>query len=353
MKSFHESLCRLQCSSVIAVPSATAYMLLYDHLLKSTLPAVSTSIPIASSAIPMLAGVISRTLITSAVSPLELLRTNLQSTPLSPSNPHTLRSVFASVRGLVAKRGLSSLWRGLGPSLWRDVPFSGIYWATYEFLKREVKHSSGREGATVAFGCGVIAGSTAAILTSPFDVLKTRRQALLMSSSMPGPQQSKLTSTYPLLKSILRTEGTGALFAGLTPRMAKIAPACGIMIACFEVCMHFYVPIDPFMTFLVNIGYWKVFIKTGHVIQRAGRDSGRFRGTFMNGTRHMFRLNAQFSMIYLIDLHFGSSVALLAKTMFYTTDPFERRDVRWPALRVGQASLTPRVSNGDWPPHEA
>jgi solute carrier family 25 protein 39/40 len=33
---------------------------------------------------------------------------------------------------------------------------------------------------------------------------------------------------------IVRTEGGSALFAGILPRTAKIAPACGIMISCFE-----------------------------------------------------------------------------------------------------------------------
>jgi len=33
---------------------------------------------------------------------------------------------------------------------------------------------------------------------------------------------------------VIRTEGWGALFAGLTPRCGKVAPACGMMIACYE-----------------------------------------------------------------------------------------------------------------------
>lgn len=218
-------------SFVIAVPSSTFYMLTYDHLLKNVLPSISFIPP---ALVPMLAGVTARTCITSAVSPLELLRTNLQSTPVSPSNPHTLRSVLTSVRGLVAEQGLSSLWRGLGPTLWRDVPFSGIYWATYESLKRELR-AQGHTGAKFAFACGVTAGGTAAVLTSPFDVLKTRRQALLMNEVMASPNGARPPSaTFPLLRQILRTEGVSALFAGLTPRMAKIAPACGIMIASFE-----------------------------------------------------------------------------------------------------------------------
>ncbi|KAI5898106.1 mitochondrial carrier [Schizophyllum commune H4-8] len=210
-------------SLAIGMPSATAYMLTYDHLLRVTLPPL-----LPASIVPLFAGVIARSSITAIVSPLELLRTNLQSTPVSAANPHTLRSVTTSLSRLVTSQGVHSLWRGLVPSLWRDVPFSGIYWATYEGLKKRMMRR-GHEGATLAFFCGATSGMTAALLTSPFDVLKTRRQAIVMSETAP-----RGLSTVAVMSNIIRTEGTSALFAGLAPRMAKIAPACGIMIACFE-----------------------------------------------------------------------------------------------------------------------
>ncbi|KAH9914226.1 mitochondrial carrier domain-containing protein, partial [Amylocystis lapponica] len=118
-------------SLFMGVPSATCYMLTYDHLLNVTLPPLLPS----AALVPLTAGMMARTIVTSCVSPLELVRTRLQSTPLSPDNPHTLRSVIASVRVLVEANGVRFLWRGLGPTLWRDVPFSGIYWAGYETWK--------------------------------------------------------------------------------------------------------------------------------------------------------------------------------------------------------------------------
>jgi len=208
---------------LIGVPSSTTYMLTYDHLLKVALPPL-----IPEPLVPLIAGVFARGAISSIASPLEMIRTNLQSTPLSPQNPHTLRSVLTSVRGLVRTQGLPVLYRGLGATLWRDIPFSGLYWATYEALKKSFARR-GHQGAWVAFVCGASSGSAAALITSPMDVIKTRRQALVMSGSV-----SKITATFPLVKQIVRTEGASALFAGLTPRIAKIAPACGIMIACFE-----------------------------------------------------------------------------------------------------------------------
>ncbi|KAF9015190.1 mitochondrial carrier domain-containing protein [Cyathus striatus] len=211
-------------SLVIGVPSSTAYILTYDHLLNNVLPSIMPS----QNLVPLTAGVLARTAISTATSPLELIRTNLQSTPPSADNPHTLRSVLTSIRSLVREHGLRSLWRGVGPTLWRDVPFSGFYWASYETWKGAFA-KRGKEGAWVAFISGAISGTSAALITSPFDVVKTRRQALIMSGS-----NENISRIFPLLLRIARTEGLSTLYTGLTPRIVKIAPACGIMIACFE-----------------------------------------------------------------------------------------------------------------------
>jgi solute carrier family 25 protein 39/40 len=211
----------------MVVPAATIYMVTYDHLLKNVAPELSFPATLS----PLVSGIVARTLVSTVASPLELLRTNLQATPKSASEPRTLRSVTVELRDLARSQGLRSLWRGVGPTLWRDVPFSGIYWANYEAWRAALEQR-GYQGPSASFLCGVISGTTAAILTSPFDVLKTRRQALLMSL----PESSRVSAaSWPLIIKILRTEGGSALFAGLSPRIAKIAPACGVMIACFEV----------------------------------------------------------------------------------------------------------------------
>jgi len=207
---------------LIGVPSSTCYMLTYDHLLNVALPPL-----LPAPIVPLCSGMLARTMTSSVMSPLELVRTNLQSTPLSPDNPHTLRSVLLSVRRLTDVHGLPYLWRGLGPTLWRDVPFSGLYWAGYETCKKAFAREA-FSGPQVAFASGAISGTTAALLTSPFDVMKTRRQAVSMQGS------SGTNATFPLMVHIIRTEGISALYAGILPRVVKIAPACGIMIACFE-----------------------------------------------------------------------------------------------------------------------
>ncbi|KAF7320414.1 putative mitochondrial carrier protein [Mycena kentingensis (nom. inval.)] len=208
---------------LIGVPSNASYMLTYDYLLNAVLPPL-----LPPSVVPLFSGILARSTISTIVSPLELIRTNLQSTPTHAENPNTLRSVLTSIRGLAQQHGARFLWRGVGATLWRDVPFSGIYWAGYETSKNAFRQR-GHTGAWVAFICGAGSGMSAALFTNPFDVLKTRRQALIMASAT-----STQNSSIALLRRILQKEGASALFAGLLPRVSKIAPACGIMIASYE-----------------------------------------------------------------------------------------------------------------------
>ncbi|KII93584.1 hypothetical protein PLICRDRAFT_35809 [Plicaturopsis crispa FD-325 SS-3] len=226
-------------SLLIGVPSATTYMLTYDYLLHTALPTLVPSSPSTSTStstsalLPLTAGILARTSITTLMSPLELVRTTLQSTPPHPSTPHTLRGTLTTVRALVVANGASHMWRGLGASLWRDVPFSGLYWAGYESSRSACERGGYGRGAGVSFVCGAASGTAAALVTSPFDVLKTRRQALVMRTAVRSVEKRGL-GTAGLLRELVRTEGVGALYAGILPRIAKIAPACGIMISCYE-----------------------------------------------------------------------------------------------------------------------
>ena len=209
-------------------------MVTYDHLLNKTFPLITPNAALT----PLLAGITARTIISTVASPLELMRTTLQSTPANPLVPHSLSSVLLSTRRLVRSQGAAALWRGLTPTLWRDVPFSGVYWASYEAWKSTFRTRYNKTGALYEFFSGAASGITAAALTHPFDVAKTRRQALMLS------QEGVPTQTMRFLGGILQQEGVGALYAGIVPRLAKIAPACGIMIASYESVGRYFLQRD-------------------------------------------------------------------------------------------------------------
>jgi len=79
------------------------------------------------------------------------------------------------------------------------------------------------------FLSGAGAGVLAASLTTPIDVVKTRRQMSLTTAEQHYP-----TSSIAILRTIFQDEGIGGLFKGVIPRTAKVAPACALMITSYE-----------------------------------------------------------------------------------------------------------------------
>ncbi|KMZ10656.1 solute carrier family 25 member 40 isoform X3 [Drosophila simulans] len=185
--------------------------------------------------VPLLAGVSARILAVTCVSPVELIRTKMQSQRM------THAEMFGTIRQVVQSQGVLGLWRGLPPTILRDVPFSGIYWTCYEYLKS----SFGVVEPTFSFSfaAGAISGSVAATITTPFDVVKTHEQIefgeKFIFSDNP-PKQVATKSVAMRLASIYRMGGVPAIFSGLGPRLFKVAPACAIMISSFEYGKSFF-----------------------------------------------------------------------------------------------------------------
>ncbi|XP_015284216.1 PREDICTED: mitochondrial glutamate carrier 1-like, partial [Gekko japonicus] len=80
---------------------------------------------------------------------------------------------------LLHAQGIKGLYKGLGATLLRDVPFSIIYFPLFDHLNK-AKQDSLEERAPFfhSFLAGCVAGSVAAVSVNPCDVIKTRLQAM-------------------------------------------------------------------------------------------------------------------------------------------------------------------------------
>ena len=214
----------------MAIPSTVIYYTLYDQLKvffgfrpdRRNLKA------------PILAGTLARTLAVTVVSPIELVRTKLQSRQ-GYSYAELVRVVGAAVR----QNGVLSLWRGLSPLLLRDVPFSALYWVGYEAIKFRLASNVRREWEPVIpFLAGSLSGAVASVLTNPLDVVKTHMQVDLGESG--GGRSLGSGSLVAVLRKVVAEYGVTGLYAGLAPRTAKIAPACAIMIGSYEAGKRYF-----------------------------------------------------------------------------------------------------------------
>lgn len=156
--------------------------------------------------LPVLSGGIARIIAVTAVSPIELIRTKIQSEKLG------YRQLANAVHNAIKADGFISLYRGWSSTVLRDVPFSMIYWFNYETLKSELIKMRKRTHLTntETFVCGATAGSVAALVTCPLDVVKTYRQIQLGEREV----EKSRRRTFHIIKEIRRTKGIQGLFAG-------------------------------------------------------------------------------------------------------------------------------------------
>ncbi|NWT13831.1 S2540 protein, partial [Vireo altiloquus] len=218
---------------IMAVPTTAIYFTCYDQLCE----ALKNRPGNHDEHIPVIAGSLSRFGSATVVSPLELIRTRMQYRRLS------YRQLYLCVSTKVATDGWLSLWGGWTSTILRDVPFSALYWYNYErFKKMMCKEVAANEPTFfISFTSGAASGSIAAVITQPFDVMKTHRQTQLWESET---LKSKLlrdrTSTWAVMRRILTRNGITGLYAGIIPRLIKVAPACAIMISTYEYGKSFF-----------------------------------------------------------------------------------------------------------------
>jgi solute carrier family 25 protein 39/40 len=245
----------------MTVPANIIYFTGYDWLRFNKTSPVNKMV--SDGKAPLVAGSIARIVAAMVVSPIEMFRTRMQASTFS-STGH-LAETARGIREMVQVSGYTSLWRGLTLTLWRDVPFSGIYWWGYENIRgiltnareksrgqsldvdiprsRARSRSQSRENHiatfTDSFTAGALSGAIASVLTTPFDVGKTRQQVFKDKSSSTKSELKVLApeerSMPRFLWHIFKREGFAGLWKGWVPRTLKVAPACAIMISSYEV----------------------------------------------------------------------------------------------------------------------
>jgi solute carrier family 25, member 39/40 len=188
--------------------------------------------------IPLISGMSARIFAVTVVNPLELIRTKMQSERMS------YREVGKAFSRMIQQYGTSGLFKGLLPTIMRDTPFSSIYWTSYETFKK-LKNLT-QPDLLQSFIGGAMSGCIAAAITCPFDVIKTHQQIefgekfMYPNGNGGGGVKKKQTSMSQTIRNIMKSSGIRGFYAGLAPRLFKVAPACAIMISSYEYGKQFF-----------------------------------------------------------------------------------------------------------------
>lgn len=138
------------------------------------------------------------------------------------------------IKQLYREGGMRSIYRGTGATLLRDVPASGVYFATYEWLQIALapkdKEKSGLSPLRTMLAGG-LAGIANWIYAIPPDVLKSRLQA--------APEGTYPNGMRDVFKTLIREEGVTALYKGAVPVFLRAFPANAVCFLGFESALKF------------------------------------------------------------------------------------------------------------------
>lgn len=219
---------------LMAIPATIVYFVGYEGIRESLrrIPVLHNDKNLNNIVVPLVAGSTARIAAVTMISPLELIKTRMQHRGKDGHFSAILKEVYSAVRNF----GPRTLYRGLVPTLWRDVPFSAIYWAGYEnfkglYRRGIVSNDTASHSFMLSFLAGATSGMIAAALTTPFDVAKTRQQVALHTKDASCKVPNSISQH---LFEIWSSEGIAGLTRGIVPRICRVAPSCAIMIGCYE-----------------------------------------------------------------------------------------------------------------------
>lgn len=131
----------------------------------------------------------------------------------------------AVARSIIKEDGPGGLWTGFKESYWHAVPADVLKFGVYRMLKD--RYGTGIVRKALLGSC---ASAVALTATTPLDVVKTR--------SMEADAEE--AGVVQRIQRIVQTEGVGALYAGLAPRVARALVSGGLQFGSYEAAKRFF-----------------------------------------------------------------------------------------------------------------
>lgn len=177
----------------------------------------------------LLAGGIAGAIAQTAIYPLDLVKTRLQTYDAgvggkAPRLPTLTKDIWI-------REGPRAFYKGLVPSILGIIPYAGMDLAAYETLKDMSKtyvlHDR-EPGPLVQLCCGTVSAAFAATCVYPLQVIRTRLQAQPPNSAAPYNGMSDV------FWRTLKNEKYGGFYKGLVPNLLKVVPAASITYLVYE-----------------------------------------------------------------------------------------------------------------------
>lgn len=168
------------------------------------------------------------------VNPMEVVKIRLQAQHHSMKDPLDVpkyRNAPHAAYVICKEEGFSTLYRGVSLTAARQATNQGVNFTVYSKIKEYLQKQQGTEmlPAWQTSGIGLISGALGPLSNAPLDTIKTRLQKTTFANN-----ESGITRIMKIGKQLIKEEGVGALYKGITPRIMRVAPGQAVTFTVYE-----------------------------------------------------------------------------------------------------------------------
>lgn len=169
--------------------------------------------------------------------------------------PYT--GLFNCLSRIASEDGVTSLYRGLGPAVARQLVYGGLRLCLYDYVKgaihKTVQGGEGNAWLTTKILSGLATGGMAMSVAQPTDVVKIRFQA------EPG-RYSSMASAFV---TIARQDGVKGLWRGLGPNITRNAVINAAELATYDQIKQMLIDLTPMKDNIAT--HWSAALGAGFI----------------------------------------------------------------------------------------
>jgi solute carrier family 25 oxoglutarate transporter 11 len=177
--------------------------------------------PFMKAALPFINGGAAGMVATSVIQPIDMIKVRLQ---LAGEGVKTgpKPSPLSVTREIIAAGKVLDLYTGLSAGLLRQAVYTTARLGFFDTFMKKLTVRAKENGTTIGFAeraaAGLSAGGLAAMFGNPADLALIRMQS---DGLKPAAERKNYRSVIDALRSIAKSEGVGALWAGAAPTVVR------------------------------------------------------------------------------------------------------------------------------------
>jgi solute carrier family 25 2-oxodicarboxylate transporter 21 len=215
-------------AAMVVVPRRAVKFAIFENIRTAVWAGKANECPVSLN---MLIGGFAGVIEAALINPFEVVKISQQ----AEIGSH--QSTMTCLRSIAGKGGIVALYAGLPATMAKHFFHSCIYFMTYEEAKKNIPVNT-NWSVLYTLGAGFFAGSCAAVVNNPFDVIKSRLQ-IVSSTHLPVGREfaTKFSSTGQAFFYILRTEGPLAFYQGFSAKILRLGPGSALIFLVYEEVM--------------------------------------------------------------------------------------------------------------------